>query len=234
MAHGRASAITRSGRSDVPGCQIDDDCIASGPRRTNVPRPEMNALKTAGADHATWKAAVLTGDIVGLRARHHGDVPVLQSGLYDDVVTRSRADSRPWRPIPPDSVASPYAVRDPADEVAAFSVIELSSQALAGEALLWGIDAHNRTAHIGVAVLPEFRRRGFGTDTTRVLCHYGFITLGLHRLQVETAADNTSMIHAANRAGFSTEGLLRRSCWANGSFLDEMILGQLSEEWRQT
>lgn len=177
---------------------------------------------------------MLTGELVGLRARHTADVPVLQDGLYDDVVTRSHADSRPWRPIPPDSAASPYAVRDPADDVAAFSIIELSSQELAGEALLWGIDAHNRTAHLGVAVLPSFRRRGFGTDTTRVLCQYGFITLGLQRLQIESVADNEAMIHAATRAGFSTEGLVRRSCWANGRFLDEVILGQLSEEWSPT
>ena len=176
---------------------------------------------------------MLTGELVGLRARHVEDVPVLQSGLYEDVATRSRADSRPWRPIPLDSPASPYAVRDPADDVSAFSIVELSSRQLAGEALLWGIDSHNRSAHLGLAVLPEFRRRGFGIDTTRVLCHYGFITLGLNRLQVETVADNEPMIQAATRAGFRSEGLLRRSCWANGSFLDEMILGQLSEEWRR-
>ncbi len=176
---------------------------------------------------------MLTGEVVGLRARRSEDVPRLQAGLYDDVVTRSRADSRPWRPISPDSAASPYAVHEPTDDVAAFSIIELSSQELAGEALLWGIDAHNRCAHIGVAVLPAFRRRGFGADTIRVLCYYGFVTLGLHRLQVETVADNIPMIQAATRAGFSAEGLRRGSCWANGNFLDEVILGQLRQEWQQ-
>lgn len=72
------------------------------------------------------------------------------------------------------------------------------------------------------------------SDTIRALCHYGFITLGLRRLQVETVADNMSMIKAANRAGFRTEGLLRCSTWANGRFLDETILGQLTEEWQQS
>jgi RimJ/RimL family protein N-acetyltransferase len=175
---------------------------------------------------------MLKGSLVGLRARLTEDVHVLQSGLYEDIETRSRADSRPWRPIPLDSSVSPYAVRDPSDDVAGFSVVELSSQKLAGEALLWGIDSHNRSAHLGLAVLPGFRRRGLGTDTVRVLCHYGFITLGLHRLQVETAADNAPMIQAATRVGFSTEGVRRRSSWANGSFLDEMVLGQLNDEWR--
>jgi len=174
---------------------------------------------------------MLTGAIVGLRARHGADVPVLQSALHDDVEARSRSDSRPWRPVSPDSAASPYAVSDPSESVAAFSVVELDSQELAGEASLWGIDTHNRTAHVGIALLPGFRGRRLGTDATRVLCHYGFICLGLHRLQVETLADNPAMIRAATRAGFQTEGVLRGSSWSNGGFRDEVVLGQLAAEW---
>jgi hypothetical protein len=81
---------------------------------------------------------MLRGDIIGLRARHETDVPVLQAELYDDVATRSKADSRPWRPIGPGSVASPYAVSDPTDDAACFSVVQLSGDELVGEALLWG------------------------------------------------------------------------------------------------
>ena len=73
---------------------------------------------------------------IGLRARHESDVPVLHSELYDDVPTWSRADSRPWRPIPPGSDHSPFAVTGPSDQAACFSVVELESQELVGEALL--------------------------------------------------------------------------------------------------
>ena len=166
-----------------------------------------------------------------LRARHEADIPVLQAELYDDVATRSRADSRPWRPIAPGSGASPYRVTDPADDVALFSVVELASAELAGEALLWGIDLHNRMAHIGLSLRPTFRGRGFGGDVVRVLCGYGFAVRGLHRLQIETLADNAAMIGAATRAGFVREGTLRRSAWVNGDFADEAILGLLNTEW---
>ncbi len=50
--------------------------------------------------------------------------------------TRVQADSRPWRPIPAGSPASPYAVSEPGDDLACFSVVELDSGELAGEALL--------------------------------------------------------------------------------------------------
>jgi RimJ/RimL family protein N-acetyltransferase len=168
--------------------------------------------------------------MTGLRARHDSDIPVLHAELYDDVVTRVRADSRPWYPIPPGS-GSPYRVTGPDDHAACFSVVELATGELAGEALLWDIDLHNRTAHIGISLLPAFRGRGLGADTIRVLCHYGFAIRGLHRLQAETLADNDAMIQAASRAGFAREGTLRCSAWVNGDFADEVILGLLATEW---
>ncbi|MFF2412766.1 GNAT family N-acetyltransferase [Streptomyces sp. NPDC058092] len=174
---------------------------------------------------------MIHGQKIGLRARHESDVPVLQSELYDDVATRSRADSRPWRPIPPGSGQSPYAVAEPSDEAACFSVVELESQELVGEALLWGIDTHSRTAHIGISLRPAFRGRGLGVDVLQALCEYGFAVRGLQRLQIETLTDNTPMIAAATRAGFTREGTLRHSAWVYGAYADEAILGLLANDW---
>ncbi|MFD8734116.1 GNAT family N-acetyltransferase [Streptomyces sp. NPDC059618] len=174
---------------------------------------------------------MIHGEKIGLRARHESDVSILQSELYDDVATRSRADSRPWRPIPPGAAQSPYAVSEPSDEAACFSVVESASRELVGEALLWGIDLHSRTAHIGISLRPSFRGRGFGVDVLQALCEYGFAVRGLHRLQIETLADNAPMIAAATRAGFTREGTLRRSAWVYGAYVDEAILGLLASDW---
>ena len=172
---------------------------------------------------------IVSGNI-GLRARHESDVQLLHSELYDDVVTRSRADSRPWRPISPGSEQSPFAIREPSDDVAFFSAVELPAQELVGEALLWGIDSHNRTAHLGIALRPGSRGRDLATDVVRALCDYGFGIRGLHRLQIETLSDNLPMLKAATRAGFTVEGTLRRSAWVCGAFVDEVIMGRLSGE----
>lgn len=160
-------------------------------------------------------------------------MPILHAELYEDVATRIRGDSRPWLPIAPGSAASPFAVADPTDAVAAFSVVELAGDDpdLAGEAVLWNVDAYNRTAHLGVALRPAFRGRGLGTDVVRVLCRYGFWVRGLHRLQVDTLADNTAMIRAATRVGFVPEGRLRASAWVGGGFADEVLLGLLAADW---
>lgn len=173
---------------------------------------------------------MLTGERILLRARWPEDVEVLQAGLYDDVETRVRADSRPWRPISPGSDASPYSVSDPSPDVAVFSVVEREFGDLAGEALLWQIDTHNRSAHLGISLLPGFRGRGLATDVLRLLCHFGFDTLGLHRLQLETLSDNEPMLRAARAVGFQEEGVRRDGGWASGAFRDETVLGLLSTD----
>ncbi|MFG3053405.1 GNAT family N-acetyltransferase [Kitasatospora sp. NPDC048239] len=174
---------------------------------------------------------MLQTERVALRARHDEDIPVLQAELYNDIATRSRADTRPWLPIPP-GAPSPYAVADAPADVAFFSVVDTASGELAGEALLWGVDTHNRTAHLGLALRPAFRGRGLAGEALTVLCRYGFTVRGLNRLQVDTLADNLAMVAAARRAGFALEGTLRRSAWVCGAFEDEVVLGLLAEEWR--
>jgi RimJ/RimL family protein N-acetyltransferase len=174
---------------------------------------------------------MLRGEVAGLRARQDGDVPVLQAELYDDVDTRMRADSRPWRPIAAGSAASPYRVSGDEESAAVFSVVRLGTDELAGDALLWGIDLHNRSAHIGISLRPAFRGHGLGADAVRLLCYYGFVVRGLHRLQAETLAGNAAMLATAARAGFVAEGTLRRTSWVDGAFADEVILGLLAGEW---
>ena len=183
---------------------------------------------------------------VGLRARDEADIAVLHAELYEDIATYMIADSRPWRPVPAGSPASPYAIGEPRDDVALFSVVELAGGEraggeraggeraggeLAGAALLWAIDSHNRSAHLGLSLRPSFRGRGLGTDVVLALCEYGFAVRGLHRLQVDTLASNAAMISAAVRAGFAQEGTLRGADWVGGEFVDEVILGLLASDW---
>ncbi|MDP9318194.1 MAG: GNAT family N-acetyltransferase [Actinomycetota bacterium] len=175
---------------------------------------------------------MLRGERVGLRARHEADLPLLMDELYDDVATRSRADTRPWVPVSPEAKNQPYRVEDLPASVTCFSVVDLERDQLVGESLLWGIDTHNRLAHIGLSIRPAFRGQGLAVDIVRVLCHYGFVVRGLNRLQIDTLADNEAMRRAAVRAGFTLEATFRRAAWVTGEFVDEVAFGLLAHEWR--
>ena len=193
-------------------------------RRHNNPLVRWDALG--------YTLEMLRGAKVGLRGRIDADVAILEAELYDDVATRSRADTRPWVPRPPGLASSPYAVREPADDSACFSVVTLEDhEYLAGETLLWGIDLHNRSAHVGISLLPQFRGQRLSVEVLHLLCRYGFVVRGLHRLQVETLVDNAPMLAAAARLGFERDGVLRGAAWANGQFTDEAVLGLLASDW---
>jgi RimJ/RimL family protein N-acetyltransferase len=169
---------------------------------------------------------MLADDIIGLRARVDADSEVLHAELYNDVSTRIRGDSRPWVPIPVGSPTSPFAMTAGDESTALFSILELASGELAGEALLYLIDTHNRSAHAGLALLPGFRGRGLSHRVLQLLCRYGLEIRGLHRLQLEMLADNEPMIRAAKRAGFVEEGRLRDARWVDGAFVDELVFGR--------
>jgi len=165
---------------------------------------------------------MLRGRKVGLRARTEPDVAVLQRELYNDVPNYSRGSLRPWHPVSPGSAGEFYAVREPDPSSATFSIVTLDDDELAGECGLWGIDLHNRSAALGMALLPGARGRDLAVDVVRVLCDYGFKTRGLHRIQIETLIDNAAMRATAVRAGFQQEGVRRHAGWVEGAFLDDV------------
>ena len=177
---------------------------------------------------------MLRGELTLLRARGPEDARVLHADLYENVEGYVRSDTRPWVPVPfgPGSPYWPGDEQPGPTDAAVFAVTELASGDLAGETLLWGIDLHNRSAHIGISLRPAYQGRGLGADAVRVLCRYGFALRGLHRLTLETLADNQAMIAVAIRLGFTREGVARGSSWVNGEFLDDVSFGLLAEEFR--
>jgi RimJ/RimL family protein N-acetyltransferase len=176
---------------------------------------------------------MLRGELTMLRARTEDDARTLHADLYEDVATRVRSDTRPWVPIPFGSL-SPYwplgAAPSPTDPDV-FAVTELATGELAGAAVLWSIDLHNRSAHAGIELRQAFRGRGLGSDVIRLLCRYGFMIRGLRRMQLETLADNGAMIAVAERLGFTREGTMRGASWVNGQWVDEVIFAMLDTEF---
>jgi RimJ/RimL family protein N-acetyltransferase len=64
-------------------------------------------------------------------------------------------------------------------------------------------------AEIGIALFEDATGHGYGTDTLRVLCTRLFDDDGVHRVQLSTDVDNAAMRRAAEKAGFTFEGVLR-------------------------
>ncbi|WP_035856434.1 GNAT family N-acetyltransferase [Cryptosporangium arvum] len=178
---------------------------------------------------------MLTGRVIGLRALRRDDVEALYE-MDADAENSALADDHPFRP---ESLAGRLAEHDkreaePRPGSAFFAVQRLDDESgvAIGRVGLWGIDQFNRTAHIGIGLLASARGQGVGRDAIDVICRFGFVFHGLERLQIDTLDVNDAMRATALACGFVEEGRLRGAAWYLGRRTDEMIYGQLADEWR--
>jgi len=178
---------------------------------------------------------MLTGREIGLREVRREDVETLFV-LAADAEHVSLADSRPFRPRSLAAREAEYDKRlaepDPRDAYFTVQRLDDPTGTAIGDVGLWLIDLHNRSAHIGISLLPSARGQGLGRDALEVICRFGFEIRGLERLSLETLDVNTAMQRTATACGFVEEGRLRSAAWFLGRRVDEVLYGLLADEWR--
>ena len=80
---------------------------------------------------------------------------------------------------------------------------------------------------MGIAMLPEARGRGFGTEAHRLLVRYLFAHTTVHRIEAGTEVGNIAEQRALEKAGFTREGVTRGVGWRDGAWRDGVIYSLL-------
>jgi RimJ/RimL family protein N-acetyltransferase len=73
---------------------------------------------------------------------------------------------------------------------------------------------------MGIAMLPEARGHGYGTEAHRLLARYLFAHTTVHRIEAGTEVDNIAEQKALEKAGFTREGISRGIGWRDGAWRD--------------
>jgi RimJ/RimL family protein N-acetyltransferase len=76
---------------------------------------------------------------------------------------------------------------------------------------------------IGIAMLPEARGLGYGSQAQRLLARYLFAHTPVHRIEAATEAGNLAEQRALEKAGFSREGVSRGTGWRDGDWRDGIV-----------
>ena len=118
------------------------------------------------------------------------------------------------------------------DGSAAVSFVVAVDGQVAGSVVLFRIDAYARHAELGIALSPDFRGRGVGTEAVRQLTAFAFERHNLRRVHLEVLASNAAAIRAYEKAGFVEEGRRREHAWVRGRYEDMVIMGILQAERR--
>jgi RimJ/RimL family protein N-acetyltransferase len=84
--------------------------------------------------------------------------------------------------------------------------------------------------HIGIGD-PEYRGKGYGTETLRLILRYAFTELNLYRLSAVVQGYNQPALRLFRKAGFVEEVCRRKALHRDGQYWDLVHLGILREEW---
>jgi RimJ/RimL family protein N-acetyltransferase len=90
------------------------------------------------------------------------------------------------------------------------------------------VDWRNRTAEVGYWTARAARGRGLTSAGVRLLCAWALGPLGLERLELRTAVENTASQHVARACGFTREGVLRDAEWRPGGRRSLVVFGLLA------
>ncbi|MBN2146411.1 MAG: GNAT family N-acetyltransferase [Anaerolineales bacterium] len=114
-----------------------------------------------------------------------------------------------------------------------FTIRSLEDDRLVGFARLYWIEwTHgNGNVQLGIGD-PADRRKGYGSETLRLLLRFAFRELNLFRLSAQVPEYNQAALRLFEKAGFVTEVRRRQALQRYGRTWDIIHLGLMQEEWK--
>jgi RimJ/RimL family protein N-acetyltransferase len=184
--------------------------------------PAESAPTISPGEHVT-----LVGEGIALRPFENSDADVLVALAADPLI-------RLWNPISAsdrdEAVASIERWRD-WETHATWAIADPGSGQVLGRISLFHLDAANSAGEFGYFVAPSARGQGVGGRALKLAASYGFHKLGLERLELFHAIENSNSCKVAEKAGFLKEGHLRSSYrYADGILHDEHLHARLRSD----
>jgi len=86
---------------------------------------------------------------------------------------------------------------------------------------------------IGYILVPNERKKGYGSEAIKIIVDYLFLSKELVRVQAITGVDNFASHRVLEKAGFTKEGIIRKSAFIRGEWKDGCLYSILREEWKE-
>ncbi|WP_461635326.1 GNAT family N-acetyltransferase [Glutamicibacter soli] len=182
-------------------------------------------------DAAAYGADILCGGKVRFRALSENDLPMLDKwwALPEWAILQQAT----IKPRPEGATADMFRQwsTNTTPGSAGFSVETLGSGNFIGHVTLHGASMPERAATLAIIIAPEETGKGYGTDAVKTAINYGFLQMGLNRIELRTWAFNKRARKAYASAGFTEEGRLREVVYFNGAHHDAIVMSILRSEW---
>jgi RimJ/RimL family protein N-acetyltransferase len=174
---------------------------------------------------------VLNGKLGALLPFDEAALPLVRAWINDEEVRRGTGTEGPvsdwehrrWY----ESV-----MEDPGQRIFVIAQGQGSEATAVGALGLRGINWRSRHAEFWIYLGDHSARgKGLADEASRLLLRFAFGTLGLHRVFLQVNVTNQPAIHLYRQLGFVEEGTLRAAVFADGHFIDRLLLSMLSHEF---
>ena len=101
--------------------------------------------------------------------------------------------------------------------------IVIDGEAVGSISLLFGDDVYSRSAELGYWLGEPFWRKGIMTEAVQKMCEEAFRRYKLIRISAEPFSTNLASRGVLEKAGFTLEGIKRKSIFKNGCIQDSYL-----------
>ena len=182
---------------------------------------------------SNWKQAlpVLTAGAITLRELQASDAPSLFAMLTTEEVARFISP-------PPTTVEGferfiAWAQRErEAGNYICFGIVPEGMEQAVGLFQVRQLEPGFGSAEWGFAMGSQFWGSGLFVEGARLVLEFAFQVVGVHRLEARAAVKNARGNRALLKVGATQEGVLRRSFFRHGEYLDQALWTILDSDWR--
>jgi RimJ/RimL family protein N-acetyltransferase len=169
---------------------------------------------------------------VRLRAIERSDLPRYVEWLNDPDVTRGVGRSLPLGIEEEEVWFNDLQKKDPMERSMAIDALKDTTWQHIGGCGLFDFNHQARRATSGIMIGDKaFWDQGYGTEAMILLLDHAFLTLNLHRVDLQVYEHNQRAIKVYKKIGFVEEGRLREHHYREGRYFDTLIMSILQEEW---
>ncbi len=192
----------------------------------------MERLQEQGSQKYENLIVSIMGEKVALGPIRRDLVPLYQRWINDFTLLRTL---RIPRPSTFEEILARYeaeVVEEQKRRVVYFTIYDRATLQPIGRTDLGDINYRDRSANFSIEIgEANYRGRGYGTETTKLMLDYAFTALGLHNVALETWEYNLAAQRAYAKAGFRETGRRRQAKFMNGKLWDIVYMDCLATEF---
>ncbi|MGO1316260.1 MAG: GNAT family N-acetyltransferase [Cellulomonadaceae bacterium] len=186
------------------------------------------------------RGPLLHGELVRLRPIEARDADKVWENLQDPEGTRQTGTTRAFTRAEIDEWTATITDRPGRYDWAIVPGLQRNgdyvSEDMIGEIVLNDIDPEVRSANLRLALLPNYRGRGYGGEAIFEVLTFAFGQgddgLGLHRVSLDVLSINPRAQALYESLGFRAEGRLRDAARDGDGWCDAIVMSILEDEFR--